>query len=199
VAEELLGEPLDKPRYVTGHTLPGDYSGPRASYELPDVVLRRGERVAMKTADAAREMGPGDVFLKGANAINYERGQAGVLIGHSTGGTVGAAIGSIVARKVHLIHPVGLEKSVPGDLRAAAQALCDPHATGPALWVTPGRLFTEIEAIRALCGVRAVPIGAGGIGGAEGAVWLACFGTREELDVVESLLDDIRGEPPFLQ
>jgi hypothetical protein len=30
-------------------------------------------------------------------------------------------------------------------------------------------------------------------------VWLACFGTREELDVVESLLDDIRGEPPFLQ
>jgi hypothetical protein len=58
--------------------------------------------------------------------------------------------------------------------------------------------MTEIEAIKTMTNARAVPVGAGGIGGAEGAVWLAVFGSSEELQRVESLVDSLRKEPSFL-
>ena len=36
----------------------------------------------------------------------------------------------------------------------------------------PGVIFTEIEALHVLTGVEAMHVAAGGVGGAEGAVWL---------------------------
>ena len=145
VIEEITGEPFDKTRYVTGHTVPANFSGDNSvSYKEPDLVLRKGERVDMSVKDAVREMGPGDVFVKGANALNYDLEQAGVLIGHPTGGTVGAVLGTVVARRIHLVQPVGLEKSVPGDLHDAAALLAEREGRGPTLWVTPGEIFTEI-------------------------------------------------------
>jgi len=198
VVEELTGERFDKRMYVTGHTLPARYSGPGVSSSASDLVFRRGEQIDVSVAEAVKEMGPGDVFLKGANALNYELDQAGVLIGHPTGGTLGAVLGTIIARRIRLVHPVGLEKSIPGDLHDAAAVLGDPDGKGATLWVTPGEVFTEIEALEVLSGVRAVPIGAGGIGGAEGGVRLALFGDKKALERAESVLDGIYGEPPFL-
>jgi len=76
VVEELTGRPIHKPHYCTGVTTPA--RGPaRAVTEnkLPDLVLRKGEPVSGATAlGIAAEMGPGDVFIKGANALNYEKG-----------------------------------------------------------------------------------------------------------------------------
>ncbi len=198
VIEEISGVPFEKQRYVTGRTLPAGYSGARPSYEVPDFVVSRGERLSVSAKEIIRDMGPGDVFIKGANALNYERKQVGVLIGDRTGGTVGAVLGTIVARRIHLLQPVGLEKSVPGDLHAAALRLREIGGKGPTLWVTPGTPFTEIEALQVLAGVEAAAVGAGGIGGAEGAVWLAVFGNREELDRAGEILESVRGEPPFL-
>ncbi|NOY82656.1 MAG: hypothetical protein GXP31_16790 [Kiritimatiellaeota bacterium] len=198
VIEEITGESFDKTRYVTGHTLPAGYRGPRVSYNAPDLVIRRGERLSVGVKEAVADMGPGDVFVKGANALNYDLGQAGVLIGDSTGGTVGATLGTLVARRVHLLQPVGLEKSIPGDLHEAAAMMKEREGRGPTLWVTPGEIFTEIEAFNVVCGVLAVPVGAGGIGGAEGAVWLALYGDKDGLGRAEELVDSVRGEPPFL-
>ena len=198
IIEEITGERFDKTQYVTGHTLPAGYEGPRPAYKVPDLVIRQGERLDIGVKDAVREMGPGDVFVKGANALNYDLDQAGVLIGHSTGGTVGAVLGTLTARRVLLLQPVGIEKSVPGDLHDAAAMLKERDGRGPVLWVTPGEIFTEIEAFKVRCGVRAVPVGAGGIGGAEGAVWLALFGDSKQLDMAEKLIESVRGEPPFL-
>lgn len=199
IIEELTGEPFDKKTLVTGRTLPANYDGPKITYSGSDLVLRKGERLAVSAREILEEMGPGDVFMKGANALNYERRQAGVLIGHPTGGNVGAAIGTCVGRRVRFVHPVGLEKSVGVDLdEAAAMINRDAFGKGPTLWVVPGDIFTEIEALAVLTGVRAVPVGAGGIGGAEGAVWLALFGSEAQLAATEELLASIRNEPPFV-
>ena len=155
---------------------------------------------AMVPSKRSMTLGPGDVFVKGANALNYERKQAGVLIGHPTGGGVGAAIGTVMARRIRYLHPVGLEKSVPADLNeVAARINRDADGKGPVLWVAPGDIFTEIEALHVLSGVEAVPAGAGGIGGAEGAVWLALFGTKDQLDRTQEAIASVRGERPFME
>ena len=198
IIEELSGERFDKTRYVTGRTLPAGYDGPRPTYDAPDFVMRKGERIAASVKEIIQEMEPGDVFVKGANALNYERNQVGVLIGDRTGGTVGAVLGTIVARRIHMLQPVGLEKSIPGDLHAVAARLKELDGKGPTLWVTPGEIFTEIEALRVLSGVDAVPLGAGGIGGAEGAIWLALFGDADAVDRAIESIDGVRQEPPFL-
>ena len=198
VVEEILGEPIDKKTFVTGKTLPSGYAGPKLSYTCPDLVIRKGERLDISAAEALPDMGAGDVYAKGLNALNYERRQAGVLIGHPTGGGVGNALGTVVSRRIRYLHPVGLEKSVGVDLNdIAARLNADPDGKGPTLWVVPGDIFTEIEALDALSGATAVPSGAGGVGGAEGAVWLAVFGTKQQLDKATEAIDLVRGEPPF--
>ncbi len=200
VVEEITGEYFDKKNYVTGRTLPSNYNGPQLTYTHPDLVIRRGERLDVSCSDILPEMGPGDVYSKGANAINYERNQAAVLIGHPTGGGVGGALGTLIASRVRYLHPVGLEKSVNGDLDAAAASMNrDAQGKGPTLWVVPGELFTEIEALKVLADVDALPISSGGIGGAEGAVWLAAFGEAKALDRTREILETVRGEPPFTE
>jgi len=203
IAEELLGGSFDKRRYVTGRTGPAGGDTSWAKADLPDVVFEKGERLeGVSVTDVVSRMGPGDLFLKGANAINYDLGQAGVLIGHPVGGTLGATVGTILSRKVRLVHPAGLEKNVPGDLAEAARRMsqeggCIGDAYG--LWVTHGELFTEIEAIDALFNLEAAPVGAGGIAGAEGAVALALFGEKTEIEKALLLIEEIHKEPPFGQ
>jgi hypothetical protein len=199
VLEELTGERIDKSGFVTGHTLPAAYDGPRPEKKLADLVLQQGRRLDMSAIEAVADMQPGDVFIKGANALNLDLGQVGVLIGHPTGGTLGAVLGTITARRIHLLHPVGLEKSIPGDLMEIAAMQKDPDGSGPTLWVSPGRPFTEIDAFAVLCDVQAVPVAAGGIGGAEGAVWFMLNGEASALDAAHELLSGIRLEPAFIQ
>ena len=196
---ELLGESVDKTKYVTGRVLPAK-NAPKVklSAELPDLVLKEGRRLEGKTAvEAAAEMGPEDIFLKGANAINYRLGQAAVLIGHATGGTVGASLGTLISRRVRLVVPVGLEKNVPVDLKDAA-AVVRGSASKPALWEIPGELFTEIEAFDTLAGVDALPLAAGGIGGAEGSTRFLLLGDEESVEKAVAAAEEIQGEPPFV-
>ncbi len=198
VVEELTGQAIDKTQFVTGRTIARSYQGSPPAYGLPDLVLKNGQRVEQAATEAVAGMGPGDVLIKGANAINYDLQQAGVLIGHPTGGTLGAVLGTLTAKRIHLLHPVGLEKSVPGDLSDVARMMKGSGGKGPTLWVTPGDLFTEIEALELLAGVCAVPSGAGGIGGAEGAVWLTLFGEAAQLDQAQAVIELVQNEPAFL-
>ena len=199
IIEEILGEPFDKKHCLTGRTLPAHYAGPKLDAASAGLIVRKGARTIGKATDALEEMGPGDVFIKGVNALNYERQQAGILIGHPTGGTIGVMVGTAVSRRICCLQPVGLEKSIPADLDEVARLLNqDPEGQGPTLFVFPGTIFTEIEALDVLADVVAVPASAGGIGGAEGAVWLALFGDAGQLAKAEEVLDSIQGEPPFV-
>jgi hypothetical protein len=102
-------------------------------------------------------------------------------------------------RRIRLLIPVGLEKSIPTDIAEASRRLEAEQGQGPSLWPVHGDIFTEIEALRVLCGAEAMPIAAGGVAGAEGAVWLACFGTSAQLDAVNALAEQLRDEPPFVR
>ena len=204
VLEELLGEPVEKTGYVLGATIPAKGAA-RASLlpgSIPEVILRDGRPATdlPTVQDAFKVMGRGDIVIKGANALDYKHRLAGVLIGHPEGGTVGAFTGRMHGRKFGLVIPIGLEKQVAGDLRAAEVDLLSAGPdkyTGPSLWVIHGQIVTEIEAIRVLVDAEAVQIGAGGIGGAEGAVWLMVKGDEDAVHRATELIEGVQGEPPF--
>lgn len=203
VLEELLGRDVEKGKYVLGRTVPeGDKEAQKAfKGDIPEVVFRNGDPVeGLTVADAVKEMSAGDVVLKGANALDHASGVAAVLIGHPEGGTTAAIIGCVYGKGLHLIIPVGLEKQIatpmPLSATVASPAICAGSGI-PRLWPLHGSLFTEIEALDVLAEVQAVQIAAGGVCGAEGAVWLMILGLEEDVRDAQALIEDMRGEPSF--
>ncbi len=202
VAEAILGRPIDRVGFTTGVTLPAGRkpSELRGDREVGELVIERGIVVANKTlAEAARAMGPEDVLIKGANALNYRKQVAGILIQNAAGGTIGGIIGAVMGRRITLVLPVGLEKEMAFDIVEANRAL-ERHLKPPrSLWPVTGIIVTEIEALNLLTGVDAMQIGAGGIGGAEGSIRLLIQGTPEQMQAAGRLLGQIYGEPSFEQ
>ena len=209
VAEELLAESgntdrFGRQRFFRGITLPPHQKTTDAG-RLPDekgfpgdVVIQDGRWLKGKTIfDVLDTLKQGDVILKGANAVDLVRKQAGILIGHPEGGTIVAALQAVVGRRVRLILPVGLEKRVSTDLNSIAARLDAPDAVGARMLPVPGEVVTELEAFAILTGARAELVAAGGVCGAEGAVWLAITGTAEEEGSANSVLADLSGEPMF--
>jgi hypothetical protein len=209
VAEEILAslgraEGFSRRRFFRGITLPprrptSDSGRLPDQGEFPgDVVVRRGEWLKGKTIfDVVNDLQAGDVILKGANALDPVSGQAAIFIGDPKAGTIGAALQAVAGRRVELILPVGLEKRVYGDLVDLALKVNAPGNRGPRLLPVPGRVFTELHAIELVSGVRAELIAAGGVGGAEGGVWLGVSGTEEQLRAAEELIRSVEAEPPF--
>lgn len=202
VAEELLGEKMQKGAYVLGRTLPAkaDVSGV-FSGNLAELVLVKGQKSDLTLKEALAKMGRGDVVIKGANALNYENGVAGLLVGHPEGGTLGSLIGPFYGKGLHLVIPVGLEKEIVGDIMDLADTISgEPELSRegmPALWPIQGEIVTEIEALELLTGAEIQQIGAGGVCGAEGGIWLAAWGSAEQIAAVKTLVDEIQGEPGF--
>jgi hypothetical protein len=163
---------------------------------LGDVVIRGGEWQRGKTIyDVADDIEVGDVVLKGANAFDV-RGRAAVQIGHPQGGTILAALATVVGRRVRLIVPVGLEKRVLEDVDVLAQRCNAPDAKGPRLLPIPGEIFTELDAIKLMTGAEACLIAGGGVYGAEGASWLGISGTDEQVQAATELIKSVADEPP---
>ena len=203
IAEELGAKDFDRRRYCHGRNAPAGADTAWLKGDGQDVVFEKAVEVTGKTViETVARMGAGDIFLKGANALNYDFGQVAVQVGHPTGGTMGGALGGIVSRSVRLVHPVGLEKSIPGDLTVLARRLAEEGGrVGDCygLWVSQGGIFTEIEAIETLFDVEAAPAAAGGVAGGEGQVTLALFGNRAELERALEFVKEIQKEGPFGQ
>jgi hypothetical protein len=107
-----------------------------------------------------------------------------------------------VGRGVNFIVPVSLEKLIPTSIREVVTQLNDKEvslAMGLTVNIMPtvGKIVTEIEAFEILTGVEAVNIGAGGIGGAEGARVFLLKGEEESVKNAYNLVQSIKGEPPF--
>ncbi len=197
IVEEILGEKIDRGGYITGRVLPS--KGPKGkigSASMSEVVLKKGERLeGISAVESVAEMKQGDVFIKGCNALNYQQKLGGILIGHSTGGTIGNTIGTIVSRKINLILPVGLEKSVYGDINELSRKSREDDeyiGSAPTLMPVSGFIVTEIEALEIISGVKAIQIASGGIAGAEGAVWLLLEGERSQLECALKLVEECR-------
>jgi hypothetical protein len=163
-----------------------------------DVVVVKGEWQKGKTiGDIVDSLTEGDVIVKGANALDLERKQAALLIGHPKAGTAGLSLPAVFGRRVKLFVSVGLEKRINGDLNAIARKINEPGAEGYRFLPLPGEVFTEIDALKLLCGVEAMLIAAGGVNGAEGAVWLAASGTKEQEEKAEAIIASVASEPAF--
>lgn len=163
-----------------------------------DVIITKGKWHKGKTisdvVDALRE---GDVILKGANALNLQRKQAAILIGHPKAGTIAVALQAVLGRRVRLILPVGLEKRICNDLHALAAKVNVPDAEGYRLFPVPGQVFTELDAINLLTGASSELVAAGGVSGAEGSCLLAISGTKDQEETAERLTASVASEPAF--
>jgi len=151
-------------------TEPGQRVGP--------LCLDCGTPVQTDWLEFLNSMRSGDIFIKGANAFD-SAGCIGVLLGDDTGGTVGKAIGTIKARNIQWIAPVGLEKAIPSCIEAERWMSGMPQSSLRLgykcgyITVSNTRIITEIDALRILTGAEAAEIAAGGVGGMEGASVLA--------------------------
>ena len=204
VAEEFLNDSLGRGDYVLGHILPatGDKKLDR-SIERKELIFKDGQIVDTAYVDVLKKMTAGDIIFKGANIINYKKGQAGVLIGHPTGGTTGNFYPLVNEKKLRLIIPVGLEKDSSTDIDILSEYSKIPHEeiakNTPYLWSIKGELFTEIEAIKQFADVEPLHLASGGIGGAEGAVTINIRGSKEEVEKALAAVQSIQGEKPFLK
>jgi hypothetical protein len=149
--------------------------------------------------DILKNMGPGDVFIKGANAID-PFGQAGILLGGSGGGTIGTAWGYLTSNGITTIIAAGLEKLVPINLGDAVNRLGINKVdvafdTKCGMMVINGYIITEMESFKELFGIDIVPIGGGGIDGAEGCKLFLLDGEDEPIKEALKLVKEIKGEP----
>jgi hypothetical protein len=204
VAEELLGSQIDMGKSVLGRPVPAGDKDAQKPFEgaIPEFIFREGRIVeGMTVAQAVREMSAGDVVIKGANALDYASRTAGVLIGHPEGGTVGSILGCVYGKGLELIIPVGLEKQVatPAVLREEVIPPAMAAVSGiPRMWPLQGAIFTELEACMTLGADEAFHYASGGVCGAEGASWILVSGSEDSIQELEDIVDQIRGEPSFL-
>jgi len=162
-------------------------------------VLRKGEVSRQEPLRVLLEaMGPDDVYVKGVNALDVE-GKVGVLWGNVTEGGTAALVMATQRRKgFHLIFPTGLEKLIPFPIKEVtkeAKRFEYDYSMGMPCGLLPceGMVVTELKAIEILSGATAIPISAGGLGGAEGAITLVIKGTKEQVTKAIQMIEDSKG------
>ncbi len=201
VLEELMGEKVEKKgEFSLGCIASGELTVNQQPSRTKPYIVRSGKVVDMASSEALRNLTPGDVFIRGANAVDRD-GNAAVLVSSPNAGSIGEALPSLLARGCSIIVPVGLEKLVPSV--EAALPKCHlfrfKYATGLPAALIPlpnAKVVTEVQALQVLCGVKSIPVASGGIGGSEGASVLAVEGSAEGVESAFELIKSIKGEPP---
>ncbi len=209
VAEEILGkekvsELWKRESYLSGVILRGTLCTTLGQEKPPILVLNKGVvEPPAPTMDALlRDFGRDSIFIKGANCLDPE-GNAAVFMAHPEGGTIGWAIGTILARGIRLIVPVGLEKLVPSVSRAVT--LCGQqtfdYCQGLKVGLIPlsgAKVVTEITALKILAGIDAFHVASGGSSGSEGSVTLVAEGEKKTAEKAIQCVEAVKGEPPLM-
>ena len=201
LVEELLGKKIEKAIFSSG-IIDGRTCIVPKDKRCNDILIENGKIVdkGEKKEDTINRLSSGDVFIKGANAID-SHGVAGIMLANSTGGTIGMAIGPIMAKGVNFVIPVGLEKMVFGSIIETSKHVGTERfdkSIGIPVGIVPvhGTVITEIEALKLLGAEEVYHIGSGGIGGAEGSVTL-CVKCKE-LEKIADYVLSIKGEKNIL-
>lgn len=196
VVEQLLAcQVTDPTSHVAGLITQGVPCVTPAEKRQGPWCIDHGKLVSTNWLDFLDDMRKGDLFIKGANALD-PNGAVGILLADSYGGTIGKSIGILRARGLQIITPVGREKLIPS-CREAQQAMTGIYQTGICLGTRMGymmlsdtTIITEIESLNILLNIEAIQVAAGGVGGMEGCVVLAAdcqdeAQTRELLSLVK--------------
>jgi hypothetical protein len=198
IVEELLGEKIERERYVAGFIDERGACVVPSPLRLKEVVLRNGNVEKIGINEIVKEMGRNDVFIKGANVLDYE-GIAGVMMASETGGTIAQVLGILKARGTKLILPVGLEKLIPNSVTEASNhsgIYQMDYSDGIPVGLMPlsGEVITEIEAFKILTNTDAFLIGSGGLGKATGSKTFLVIGKKEDVRKAIKIVESIKGE-----
>jgi len=204
VLEELIGKRIEEKGMFTAGVITARgccTTDPKGRYLHH--VIERGKVTEMQTGELPKvlsRMGPGDVFIKGANAID-PFGAAAIFLGGAGGGTIGTSWGYITSLGVKMIIAAGLEKLVPCSLadvarRTGVKAVDRSLGMPVGMMIVEGDIVTEMEAINILTGAVATPIGGGGVDGGEGSRTFIIEGDEKAVTAAYELLKGIKGEPP---
>ncbi|HEX7475583.1 MAG TPA: hypothetical protein VF318_06400 [Dehalococcoidales bacterium] len=217
LAEEVLGKTPETEVWMAGAVTPraacGDdaikvwmmtHPNPRGK-NSPEVfpfswVIEKGKLSQGESLGSLfMRMGPKDVYVKGVNAIDPQ-GKVGVLIGNDIeGGTIGRVLAAQKKKGFTIIYPVGMEKLIPISIEEAVTAAKDrlnlSYSMGGrcSLLQCEGKVVTELKAIEILTGANAIPIGAGGVDGAEGAITLVISGEDHQVKKAINYIEDVKG------
>ena len=216
IAEEIMGAKPDTPVWVCGIIAPkgactslGAFKmlteskhvvdGSHAEGFSSSWVIEEGKLSTGTSLKALFErMGPKDVYIKGVNALDME-GTVGILIGNRMeGGTIGRVSAASRRKGFRLIFPVGLEKLIPTRIAdAAKEALKSRYdysmGMNCGLYPCKGIVVTETEAVEILSGATAIPIAAGGLDGAEGAITMVIKGEKAQVDKAIDYIEQSKG------
>ncbi len=202
LVEEILGDSLEeKSTYTVGIVTDGKTGASKEENRIHPYVITKGKAQGKEVhwKDYLSQLKPGDIFIKGGNALDHT-GLAAVTVSNSMGGTIGAAQGPLYAQGIELVVPIGLEKLVP-DVREAVEFMSVApvnEAIGTKVGLVPmlgATVVTELTALETLYKVKAKCIGAGGVTGSEGAVILVIEGAENEVQQALEGIRSLKGEP----
>lgn len=185
VAQHLLNIKIDHPSsYVSGVITQQAACATDSQTRCTPWCIEKGRILEVDWLEFVNSFKGGDIFIKGANAIDPQ-GNAGILLGSPQGGTIGKSIGILKARGIQIIIPVGLEKIIPSC--QAAEKVMGIEKTSHLIGMRTGYLclsgatiITEIESFKILLDIDAIQVAAGGVGGMEGSVVLAAQYRNDE-------------------
>ena len=201
ILEELLNKTTEKEKYLAGQVINGVLCALHPGLRNKPVTFHKGQVLEVDPASVIDKLGPGDILLKGANAVD-PGGKVGVILASPVGGTMGQFYLAMKAQGMTIIYSVGLEKLVASVEEAAKYGgrLTLGRTIGARVGlacVAGGKVVTEIEAIETLFGLKAVHFASGGFGGSEGAVTLIVEGKDGDVNRCLDFIEGIKGEPPL--
>lgn len=199
VAEEVLkslgqANGFSRVGFRRGMVTPPGFTPPEREFPGDVVIVDGVWQKGMTIFDAVEDLREGDLVLKGGNALGPD-GQAGVFVASEKGGTILAAVTAVLGRRVQLIVPIGIEKRVFEDVNTLARRVNSPGVQGVRLFPMPGETFTELDSLRLLTGAKVHLQGAGGVYGAEGAIWLGISGLDDQVQASKDLIQSVHNEP----
>lgn len=200
ILEEMTGEKVDKACYTAGVVTQGVHCITPMEKRMTPKYFKEGRVSEGVFPELLDNFDGDDVVIKGGNAIDV-RGDVGIMMANPRGGTIGFAIGPIIAKSIHLLLPIGLEKLIPSVRLASEVAGINAidFSYGYKVGMMPisyGQSITEIDAFSILTNVNGYHISSGGVGTMQGAATLLLEGGQVEMEKTLSLIDEIRGEPP---
>jgi hypothetical protein len=197
VAEELLGKSIDRGAFAAGF-IDDRWNLNARLDELGEILLDHGQPVESRAEETLASLAAGDVVIKGGNALDSE-GVVGVLLGASTGGTVGRYAAMCLARGIELVAPISVAKSIHTSITELSSEMGSGRLglqMGLPCGIFPlhARVVTEIDALETIFPVRALHVTTGGVGVGVGAVSLLIEGDEPGVRDAFTLAETLRGE-----
>lgn len=194
----MTGVPMRICGRVTQNGMKGPKGDSRGAHFL---LFERGEiqNVDQCLEETMQTLGPNDLFVTGANALD-SFGHAALLIGSTGGGGYGTCMPFLYTEGIRTLVLSSVMKLIPGDLTAINSGIsmrnCDfSYGMACSLAPVPGEIISETQAIEAYADVKAMVFAKGGFFDADASVAIQIGGERTEVERVLFLVEAVKEIP----